>query len=253
MLWPARRSLVPQAWAQLNWSETMPPPVIRAIAFDAFGTLFDVYSVSALGEQLFPGRGSELANLWRAKQIEYTFLRTMSDRYKPFDALTEDALCFSADRLGLALDDAARDALMDQYGRLSPFPENIAALHALRGLGLPLAILSNGTPQMLQACVENAAMNGIFDHVLSVDAVRRYKTSAQAYGLGPAAFACPAGEILFVSSNGWDVAGATWYGYLTFWINRSGQPTERLDVAPHRSGTLLTEVVDFVRSAAEAG
>jgi 2-haloacid dehalogenase len=220
---------------------------IRAIAFDAFGTLFDVYSVGALAEQLYPGKGDALAALWRQKQIEYSFLRTLSARYKPFLEVTEDGLAFAAKKLGLALGDGQKRQLMNQYACLSPFPENLAALKELRALGIPLAVLSNGTPGMLDVAIKSAGMAGLFDHVLSVDAVRQYKTAAAAYQLGPDAFACPAREILFVSSNGWDVAGATWFGYTTFWINRSQQPLEVLDVTPTATGRRLTEVVEFVR------
>lgn len=225
-----------------------PADRIRAIAFDAYGTLFDVYSVGALAEQLFPGKGEALTALWRQKQIEYSFLRTLSDRYKPFLEVTEDALIFSARKLGLTLDDAARRQLMNQYACLSPFPENLAALKALRETGLPMAILSNGTPDMLQVAIRSAGMTGLFDYVLSVDAVRRYKTADAAYQLGPRAFGVPAREILFVSSNGWDAAGATWFGYTTFWINRAQQPMEELDVTPTAVGQRLTDVVDFVHA-----
>lgn len=221
---------------------------IRAIAFDAFGTLFDVYSVGALAEQLYPGKGDALAALWRQKQIEYSFLRTLSGRYKPFLEVTEDGLAFAAKKLGLALGDSQKRQLMNQYSCLSPFPENLAALKELHALGIPMAVLSNGTPGMLDVAIKSAGMTGLFDHVLSVDAVRQYKTAAAAYQLGPDAFAFPAREILFVSSNGWDVAGATWFGYTTFWINRSQQPLEALDVTPMATGQRLTEVVEFVRS-----
>lgn len=225
-----------------------PSDHVRAIAFDAYGTLFDVYSVGALAEQLFPGKGEALAALWRLKQIEYSFLRTLSDRYKPFLEVTEDALVFSAKKLGLSLGDSQRRQLMNQYACLSPFPENLGALKALREMGLPMAILSNGTPEMLDVAIKSAGMSGLFDAVLSVDAVRRYKTSDAAYQLGTKAFGLPAREILFVSSNGWDAAGATWFGYTTFWINRSQQPMEELDVTPTASGQRLTDVVDFVLS-----
>ncbi|MFZ5512448.1 MAG: haloacid dehalogenase type II [Pseudomonadota bacterium] len=221
---------------------------IRAIAFDAYGTLFDVYSVAALAEQLFPGKGAELAGLWRDKQIEYTRVRTLSGRYRPFWEVTEDALVFSARRLGLALAEDGRKRLMSQYACLSAFPENLGALKELKALGVPLAILSNGTPQMLDIAVKSAGMAGLFDHILSVDAVRKYKTAPEAYQLGPDAFKLPARDILFVSSNCWDACGAAWFGYTTFWINRSGQPPEELGVTPTVEGNRLTEVVDFVRS-----
>lgn len=222
------------------------PPQIQAVAFDAFGTLFDVYSVGLLAEQLYPGKGAALADLWRSKQIEYSFIRSLSGRYKPFWEITRDGLCFAAARLGLELDTVRCNQLMNQYACLSPFPENLGALKALKEAGIPTAILSNGTPEMLEVAIKSAGMHGLFDHVLSVDAVRKYKTSAEAYALAPAAFDCPAERILFVSSNGWDAAGAGWFGFQTFWINRSGQPLEQLDVTPSVQGRLLTDVVDFV-------
>lgn len=221
-------------------------PRIQAVAFDAFGTLFDVYSVGLLAEQLYPGKGAQLADLWRQKQIEYSFIRTLSGRYKPFWSVTEDGLVYAAARLGLELDAPRRTQLMNQYACLSPFPENLGALKALKEAGVPTAVLSNGTPEMLDVAIKSAGMNGLFDHVLSVDAVQHYKTSADAYALGPAAFGCPAERILFVSSNGWDAAGATWYGYTTFWINRSGLPQEQLDVSPVARGRQLSDVVDYV-------
>ncbi|HVL57681.1 MAG TPA: haloacid dehalogenase type II [Burkholderiaceae bacterium] len=219
---------------------------IRAVVFDAYGTLFDVHSVAAAAERLFPGRGAELSQLWRDRQLMYSWLRTLSDRYRPFSDVTRDALRFAARRLSLAVDPSAESALMDEYARLAAFPENLQALRTLRAAELPLAILSNGDPRMLAASVRSAGMDELFAHLLSVDSVRRYKTSADAYGLGPQAFALPAAELLFVSSNGWDVAGAGWYGYRTFWINRLDAPAEELDVAPQASGRLLTDVVDYI-------
>lgn len=220
---------------------------IRAIAFDAYGTLFDVYSVGALAEQLFPGKGAELAVLWRDTQVGYTRLRTLSGRYADFWQVTGDALAFSARKLGLDLTDDARKRLMSQYACLSAFPENLGALKELKKLGLPLAILSNGTPEMLDIAVKSAGMSGLFDHVLSVEAVKKYKTAPEAYQLGPDAFKLPAREILFVSSNCWDAIGAAWFGYTTFWINRSGQPLEELGTVPSARGVRLSDVVAYVR------
>ncbi|MBX3676742.1 MAG: haloacid dehalogenase type II [Rhodocyclaceae bacterium] len=222
---------------------------IRAIAFDAYGTLFDVYSVGALAEQLFPGKGAELAAQWRDTQIGYTRVRTLSDRYIPFWELTQDALIFSARKLGLDLTDDARKRLMSQYACLSAFPENLGALKELKKMGVQLAILSNGTPDMLDIAVKSAGMSGLFDHLLSVESVKKYKTAPEAYQLGPDAFKLPTREILFVSSNCWDALGATWFGYTTFWINRSGQPLEELGVTPTAQGRLLTDVVDLVKKS----
>lgn len=223
-----------------------PRAPIRALAFDAYGTLFDVNSVSSLAEQLYPGRGTEFSTLWRQKQLEYSWLRTMSGRYKPFWDITRDALRFTARRLGLALGGDAETSLMNQYASLSAFPENLPALRALKRMGLPLAILTNGNRAMIEVSMRSAGMQDLFDHVLSSESVGRFKTVPAIYDLGPAALAVPAAQILFVSSNAWDAVAATWYGYTTFWINRSGMPPEELDTQPTATGHLLTDVVDFI-------
>lgn len=219
---------------------------IQAIVFDAYGTLFDVYSIGALAEKRFPGRGEALATLWRDKQIEYTRLRTMCSMYKPFWEVTQDALVFSCKKLGLALDFDAQHALMAQYAKLPPFPENLGVLDQLRSQGFKLAILSNGNPQMLEAVVKAAGMQSHFQHLLSVDSVRKFKTAPEAYQLGTDMFGLPAKNILFVSSNCWDVCGATWFGYTTFWVNRAAAPLEELGVAPHAEGRSLTDLLAFV-------
>lgn len=222
--------------------------MIRATLFDAYGTLFDVHSVALMAEQLFPGKGGELSSLWRAKQIEYTHLRTLSGRYKNFWGVTRDALDYALARLGLKATNESAEKLMNQYVCLSPFPETLATLKQLRTLDMPLGILSNGTPQMLDIAIKSAGMGGLFDHVLSVDAVRQYKTAPAAYAIGPEALGLPAKQILFVSSNGWDAAGATWFGYTTFWINRGGSPAEQLDVQPAATGRLLSDVAEYIDS-----
>ena len=222
--------------------------MIKAILFDAYGTLFDVHSVGLMAEQLFPGKGAEISALWRAKQIEYSHLRTLSNRYKNFWDLTRDALDHTLARLALEPTAEQAEKLMSQYACLTAFPENLGALKALKKLGLPLGILSNGTPRMLDIAIKSAGMAGLFDHVLSVEAVGQYKTAPAAYQLGPDALGLPAKQILFVSSNGWDAAGATWFGYTSYWINRGGHPAEHLDVQPTATGRLLTDVAEFVKS-----
>ncbi|MFA6314033.1 MAG: haloacid dehalogenase type II [Sterolibacterium sp.] len=228
--------------------------MIRAILFDAYGTLFDVHSVALTAEQLFPGKGAELSRLWRAKQIEYTHLRTLSGRYKGFWDITRDALTYTLACLGLEQTNEIVDRLMSQYACLSAFPENLAALRQLRTGGLPLGILSNGTAEMLDIAVKSAGMASfegkpLFDHVLSVDAVGQYKTTPAAYQLGIDALGMLAKEVLFVSSNGWDAVGASWFGYTSFWINRGGQPAEQLDVQPTATGRLLSDVLAYVKQS----
>jgi len=225
-----------------------PLPVPRAVVFDAYGTLFDVYSVALLAEQLFPGQGNALSLLWRDKQIEYTRLTSMGDRYRPFWELTRAGLRYAAQRLGLTLTAAAEDQLMNQYRHLSAFPENLDVLRELQRRGVPCAILSNGDPEMLAVGVKSAGFESYLAHVLSVHGVRKYKTDPATYALGPQALGLPARQILFVSSNGWDAIGATWFGYTTLWVNRQGLPLEQLDTEPTRIGSSLRDVLTFFPS-----
>ena len=225
---------------------------VRAVVFDAYGTLFDVYSVGLLAEQLFPGRGEALAVLWRDKQLEYTRICSMSGRYRPFWDLTRAGLRFAAQRLGLGLDTSAEERLMNQYRHLSAYPENLDVLRALKSRGIPAAVLSNGDPEMLGVAVKSAGFSGYLAHVLSVHATRRYKTDPAAYALAPQALKLPARQILFVSGNGWDVIGATWFGYTTLWVNRQGLPLEQLDTEPSRTGSSLRDVLDFFPEPSES-
>ncbi len=229
----------------------------KAILFDAYGTLFDVHAVVAAAEQLFPGRGDALSQLWRRKQIEYTQLRTLSDpagaRYRPFWDITLDALRHAGRSLGLELGAAAEKRLMDEYACLSTYPDTVPALRRLRELpGAPrLAILSNGNPRMLDIAVKSAGMAGLFDRVLSVDTVRAYKPAAAAYRLGTAAFGAAPREILFVSSNGWDAAGAGWFGYTTFWLNRRRRARARNSASRRPApAARMADLLAFVAGAA---
>ncbi len=219
---------------------------VKAVLFDAYGTLFDVHSIIALAERIFPGRGAALSHAWRSKQLEYTWLRTLAGRYADFGQVTGDALTWAARSLQLPLGPAHHAALLDAYRSLQPFPENIDVLRQLDRRGLVLGTLSNGTPAMLAAAIAGAGMASLLRHVLSVDSVERYKTDPAAYQLGPDATGVPARETLFVSSNGWDAAGAAWFGYRTFWVNRSDAPIEELGVVPDGTGHSLVDVLAFV-------
>ncbi|WP_179405272.1 haloacid dehalogenase type II [Burkholderia guangdongensis] len=227
-------------------------PFPHAILFDAYGTLFDVHAVVAAAEQMFPGHGDRLSQLWRRKQLEYSQLRTLADpggaRYRPFWDVTLDALRFATRSLGLALNRAAEKRLMDEYACLSTYPDTVPALRRLRARTPrpSLAILSNGNPQMLDIGVKSAGMTGLFDRVLSVDAVRSYKPCPAAYALGTDAFGGNPRDFLFVSSNGWDVAGAAWFGYTTFWLNRTGAPAEELGAPPDGTGSGMADLLSFI-------
>lgn len=217
----------------------------RAVLFDAYGTLFDVYSVGLLAEQLFPGHGAALSVAWRDKQIEYTRLLTASNHgahYEPFWAVTRAALRYACARLDLRLDETGERALMNQYNHLSVFPESRPVLQVLKARGIATGILSNGDPDMLGVAVRSAGLGEVLNHVLSVDGIRKYKTHPEAYALGEQATGLPARQILFVSSNGWDALGATWYGYQTLWVNRYDLPPETLGPAPTRTGSTLRDV-----------
>jgi 2-haloacid dehalogenase len=220
----------------------------KAVLFDAYGTLFDVYSVGLLAEQLYPGQGNALSVLWRDKQIEYTRLVTTSNHgahYQPFWDLTRAGLRYACRRLALELAPAAEERLMNQYRHLSAFPENKEVLAALKAKGVVTGILSNGDPEMLGVAVRSAALEGLLDHVLSVDVVRKYKTDPAAYALGPQATGLDAKQIAFVSCNAWDALAATWFGYRTLWVNRYQLPFEELGTQPTRTGTSLRDVLAF--------
>jgi 2-haloacid dehalogenase len=220
-------------------------PPLRAVLFDAYGTLFDVYSVGAAAERLFPGAGERLGVLWRDKQIEYSRLSSMSGRPRRFRDCTRGGLRFAAKRLGLSLVAAAEEELMACYDRLDPFAENRAVLEALKTRGVRAGILSNGDPDMLEAVVGHAGFADLLDPVLSVEGTGRFKTDPATYALGTAALGLAASEVLFVSSNCWDAIGATWFGYTTLWINRFGLPLDELDATPTRIGTNLEDVLAF--------
>jgi 2-haloacid dehalogenase len=217
----------------------------KAIAFDAFPIL-DPRPVFARAEQLFPGKGTELSNAWRTRQFEYTWLRTVSQRYADFWTVTEDALVFAAKMLKLDLTAEKRAQLMNVYLELKAWPDAPPALQALKGAGIRLAFLSNFTPKMLDAGVKNSGLEGTFEHVLSTDAAKTYKPDPRAYQMAIDAFKLNREEILFVAFAGWDAAGAKFFGYPTFWVNRLNLPAEELGVTADAVGGTLTDLVNFV-------
>lgn len=200
---------------------------IRACVFDAYGTLFDVHSaVGRLRSQL-GAAADELSALWRRKQLEYTWLRALMGRHAPFWQVTGEALDYALDRVGVA-PEPVREPLLQAYLTLDAYPEVADVLQRLRAAGLKLAILSNGTPAMLDAAVGSAGIGGLLDAMLSVEEVGVYKPDPRVYRLAVDRLALPAERISFQSSNAWDVAGAACFGLRTVWIDRLGAPAERL-------------------------
>jgi 2-haloacid dehalogenase len=217
------------------------------LVFDAYGTLFDVHSVTRLAESLFPGKGGALSLAWRTKQLDYTWLRSLMGRYDDFGTVTADALDWSLESLGLAASHGTRTALLRAYRELALFPEVRAALERL-SRGRTLAILSNGHPDMLDAVVDHNDLRVWFgERVLSVHEAAVFKPDPRVYALATARLERPAGEIGFVSSNGWDAAGAKSFGFAAWWVNRGKAPPERLGSPPDG------EVADLAELATRLG
>ena len=222
---------------------------IKGLAFDAYGTLFDVHSVVALGEKLFPGQGTALSNAWRLKQLQYTWGRSLMGRYEDFWKVTEDGLVFAARSLKLDLDPAKRQQLMDAYLSLAAFPDVPVGLQQLKEAGYKLAILSNGAPRMLQEAAKSAKIDGFISRIISVDEIKIYKPSPRVYELAPKRLETSPQAIGFVSSNSWDVAGAASFGLTTFWINRGKQPMDELGFPADKEVEKITDLPELLKAA----
>jgi len=217
----------------------MPP--VQAFVFDAYGTLFDVHSVVTTAEQLFPGQGTRLSQLWRAKQLEYTWLRSLIGCYADFWEVTRAALDFACQALTLECSTRQQERLMGEYLQLATFPEVDQALQVLSGK--TLAILSNVSPHMLSEVVAHAGLARRFAQVISVDEVRIYKPSPRVYALAPARLGIPKDQIGFVTSNYFDVAGAKAFGFQVYWVNRGAAPPDHLGLAPDEVIFHLTDII----------
>jgi 2-haloacid dehalogenase len=225
------------------------PTGIKALAFDAYGTLFDVFSVTSVCDELFPGTGDALAQLWRARQLQYSLLRSMMGRHKDFRQLTEDGLVYAAKALILDLTADKKKRLMDAYLGLTAFPDVKPGLEALKKKGVRLAILSNGEPTMLQAVAQSAGITGLLDAIISVEDVKTFKPAPQVYKLVASRFHVVATEVGFVSSNNWDINGAGSAGLYTFWIQRSAaEPQEELGFPARRIVHALTDLPALLAS-----
>ena len=225
--------------------------MVDAMVFDAYGTLFDVQSVAAVGERMFPGRGSALAQAWRSKQLEYTWLQSLmlsaTQRRQDFAAITAYALDHAAEALGLPMQPQLRHRLLDAYLDLSPFPDAAPALAALSPLRR--IILSNGTRAMLEPLAASTGIALHLDAILSVDAAGIYKPSPRVYQLAVDHLKLAPNRIGFVSSNGWDATGAKAFGFTAFWVNRAAAPLERHGPKPDAIVASLAELPALVGRA----
>jgi 2-haloacid dehalogenase len=201
------------------------------VAFDAF-TLLDFRQLPATAERLFPGQGPRLEEVWRTRLFDYGWLRVVGGQYRDFEAVSADAFTFAAGLLKLSPSAEARREFLETIVGLSPWPEAPGVLSQLRAAGLKLAFLSNLTPAMLGSIARRTGLDRLMDAPLSTDAVRSYKPAPRAYQLAVDAFGLPRERIAFVAHGGWDAAGAGWFGFPTYWINRAGIPRDELGVVP---------------------
>jgi 2-haloacid dehalogenase len=191
---------------------------IKAVVFDAYGTLYDIQSVASVTEEMFPGYGEIVTQIWRIKQLEYTWLRSLMRRYQDFSVITRESLAYTLRCLGLEYDSGAFERIMDKYLHLDLYPDAQASLAAMRDR--KLAILSNGSTDMLNALVKNSGLDRVLDATISIDAKKIFKPAPDAYSLIEAMLGVPPAEVLFVSSNPWDACGAKAFGLNVAWIER---------------------------------
>lgn len=227
-------------------------PRFKAVAFD-YLVLFDANSVVGAAEQAFPGKGRDLAQLWRTRQFDYTWLRSITDRYVDFSVITEDALVYTANAMKLQLTPERKQRLLNAYLHLAPWPDTAVTLRRLREHGVRVIALANFSPTMLEANAQNAGLTGLFDALVSTDTNRTYKPDPRAYRLGMERLRLAKHDILFAAFGGWDAAGAKAFGYPTVWVNRFNQPAEELGIQPDQISSDLSGLLEFVLSGAPAG
>jgi 2-haloacid dehalogenase len=220
---------------------------IKAVAFDAFA-IFDARPVFRLVEEIFPGRGTELSNQWRTRQFEYTWLRNSMRQYTDFWHVTEDALNYAAKQSGVKLNPEQSMRLMSAYLQLKAWPDVAAVVQILQKQGLRLALLTNWTPAMMEACLNGSGLEAMFELQLSTDRVNVFKPDPAAYQMGLDAFHLQKQEIAFVAFGGWDAVGAKAFGYPTYWVNRSSVPAEELGVSADATDQDLSHLPSFIDS-----
>ncbi len=221
------------------------PSPIKAIAFDGF-PIFDPRPIFKAVHELFPEKGKEIVDLWKAKQFGYQWLRVAAGQYKNFWDVTVDALDYAVAANGEQISEEGKKKIMGKYKQINIWPDVIPALKELKEQGLRLCFLSNMTEAMLRQGIENSGTQEFFDAVISTDQQKTYKPSPTAYQMGIDMLNLKKEEILFVAFAGWDMAGAKWFGYPTFWMNRLNAPIDNLDASPDGMGNSLTDLPSFV-------
>jgi 2-haloacid dehalogenase len=220
---------------------------IRAICFDLF-TLFDPRGVVETASEVFGERAQELCAAWRSRQFEYGFLRAAAGQYVDFRTVTSDALTWAARAQGVRVSSVQREQLIESYSTLRAWPDTRERLTSFKQQGLLMAPLANYSPVMLEGLMKHSGLREFFDTLISTDAARTFKPDPRAYALGPERLGLARDEIVFAAFGGWDAAGARWFGFPTFWVNRLGVTTEELQPGPHQSGPDLAALEQFVRS-----
>ncbi|TYS63491.1 haloacid dehalogenase type II [Sutcliffiella horikoshii] len=218
---------------------------ITTFVFDVYGTLFDVHSVKEKADELFDGRGTEISDIWRRKQLEYSFLRQMMGNYEKFSDVTEDSLKYALNQLSISYSKKEVDSLLEQYISLRAYEEVQDVLSTLKENGKVLAVFSNGSRDMLEPLVEQAGLSNYFERIISVDDIKQYKPTPASYTSVLKVLGVKREEVLFMSSNGWDISGAKNFGFHTAWINRNHLPQEELGLAPDYTFDSLDAILDL--------
>ncbi|CAL60862.1 (S)-2-haloacid dehalogenase (2-haloalkanoic acid dehalogenase) (L-2-haloacid dehalogenase) (Halocarboxylic acid halidohydrolase) [Herminiimonas arsenicoxydans] len=225
---------------------------IQSVVFDLYGTLYDVQSVSTACEEAFPNMGDTIATLWRQKQLEYTWLRSLMDRYVNFENATEDALNYACGYLGLKLDATLHRSLSDAYLRLQPHSDTPDALRRLHDAALPLGIISNGSTASISQVVENSGLGWAFDQLISVESVQVFKPHSKVYALAETRMGLPRENILFVSSNAWDATAAAHFGFPVCWVNRRNSVFDEMGAQPTYTVSHLEALTDMLLEQRDA-
>ena len=216
---------------------------IQALVFDVYGTLFDVYSVKEKCRELYSDKGEEVSIVWRQKQLQYSFLRQLMGQYEPFSQITKDALDYTLTKLGLPYDEEKVETLLEAYRNLEAHPESAEILEQMRDK--KIAVFSNGSRDMLEPLIKNSVLFELIDEIISVDDIKQYKPTPASYSYALKVLGVERHEVLFMSSNEWDIAGAKSFGFQTAWINRDGMPLDKLGMEPDSIYRDLTGILEW--------